>query len=165
MVMIALLNHVLFAQQDLCLILGQHERATRVRNEVWFYLLVLVVAAFVIVAFGLVIRKHLDSPIESSDAEAVLDLSELRKLHRDGQLTDDEYLAARSAALIDSSTYLGDAEIPPAADANPHAPPSKNAGVELGPELLDTPQIPPTPPTDSDNPGPTPQADDPGPKD
>ncbi len=163
--MIAVLNHVLLAQQGLWLTLGQTPRATRLRNDVWFYLVVLVAASAAIVALGLVIRKYLAGPIESSDGEAMFDLSELRKLHRNGQLTDDEYLAARSAALIDSGSYIHDTGPSPAAALTTPTQPVSSPGVELGPELLGPPQSPTDPPIESDNTDPDPTADDIEPKD
>jgi hypothetical protein len=134
------------------LLLGQSARIARAQNDVWLYLIVLVVGALVIVVIGLIARKVFADPIESSEGEAVFDLSELRRLHRAGQLTDDEYEAAKAAVLMDGASFLAQA---PAAAERPARPgglrPADDPGVELGPELLGPS---PTPPNgdEADNP-------------
>ncbi len=87
--------------------LGQASRASRAANEIWFYLLMLVALTVVVVVVGLVARKYLAGPIEPSGGETVFDLSDLRRLHREGHLSDEEYRAARAAVLIDGNSNLG----------------------------------------------------------
>ncbi len=113
--------------------LAQSSRTARAQGEIWFYLVLLVIAAAIVVMVGLAVRKALLDPIESSAEEAVLDLSELRRLHREGKLSDEEYLAAKQAILSAGANVLhGD-----------------DQEVDLGPELLDTPDIPAPPESES----------------
>lgn len=130
---------------NLTFTLGQSARAARAQSEVWFYLIMLVVAAVVITAIGLVARKYLTEPIEASEGQAVFDLSELRRLHRLGQLTDDEFEAAKAAVLKDGAGYMSK---PPTGAEWPAPRPPSGPDVELGPELLE----PYTPPPHGDGP-------------
>lgn len=134
------------------LALGQSARAARAQDEVWFYLVVLVIAAVVITVIGLVARKVLSDPIEASEGQAVFDLSDLRKLHRQGQLTDDEYEAAKAATLMDGASFMGKDSAGAPRSVRPAHRPLDDPGVELGPELLD-PAPPPQGSDESDNPG------------
>ncbi len=162
---VALLNQALFAQQGLLRLLGQTPRLERANDNLRFYLTALAIAFIVIAVVAAIARKYLAGGIESDDGEAIFDLSELRQQHRDGQLTDDEYLAARAAALNVGGTYLGN-DLPradPGADPTPR--PAGGAGVDLGPELLDTSKTTPKTPEESDNSDDAPPADDTEPKD
>ncbi len=170
---VAAVNLTVWVMHGLLLPLGLSARSERATNHVWFYLAMLMACAVVIVGLGLVARKYLAGPVESSKNRAKFDLSDLRRMHREGELSDDEYLAARAVALADSGVYLDDT----AATANPSAIASNNpgvpgstskppnrSGVELGPELMDDPQAPPQPPAppdDSDNPDQAPPTDGP----
>jgi hypothetical protein len=162
---VAVFNHVQSAPQGLLLTLGQSARATRATSDLWFYLSALTVCFVVIVAAGLIARRYLAGPIESSDGEAMFDLSELRRLHREGRLTDEEYLAARGAVLNDGNAYLGEA----GSQTSPHAAtptgPPAGAGITLGPELLDSPHTPGDGPAEPDNTDPDPRTDGSGPRD
>jgi hypothetical protein len=136
-------------------LLGQSARAAKATNDIWFYLAVLVVASVVIVAVGLVLRKMLAGPIEAAQGEAVFSLSDLRRMHREGMLTDEEYRAARSATLVESGLSPDSSGAPkPAAARRETGPPATEVVEEsrLGPELLD-PKGPPAPGSDSDNSG------------
>ncbi len=140
------------AATNLTLTLGQSARAARAQDDVWFYLIVLVIAAVVITVIGLVARKVLSEPIEASQGEAVFDLSELRKLHRQGQLTDDEFEAAKAAVLMNGSDYLGRDSTGAERSAWPIPRPPGDPDIELGPELLG-PSTPGPGHGESDNPG------------
>ncbi len=148
--------------------LGQSTRIEQATSKVNFYLIVLTCTFLALAVVGLIARKIFHGPIESDDQEAVLNLSDLRRMHRDGELTDDEYLAARSAALAESGVYVDNdppngpgsdsavtqtggsvAKADPATGAGPGGGP----GVELGPELLDKPDTPPKDEDKPDNPG------------
>lgn len=134
-------------------LLGQAANANQLRDDIWFYLIVLVIASCVIVVFGLIARKLLNSPIESNDADAVIDLAKLRRMHRDGELTDAEFQAARNAVLMGSTDLLSttsdnlDPTPDPPPEVSPEAPthyspdphPTPSKDIELGPELLPPP--------------------------
>lgn len=138
------------AVSNLTFTLGQSARAARAQGDIWFYLAVLVAAAVVIAVIGLVARKYLSEPIEATEGEAVFDLSELRRLHRLGQLTDDEYEAAKAAVLINGADYLGTDSTGAPRPARPAPRPTGDPDIELGPELLG-PTTPPLPPGEPDN--------------
>jgi len=157
---VALLNQAIFAQQDFLLTLAQSPRLERATNNLRFYLTVLAITFIVIAVVAAVARKYLAGPVEPSQGEAIFDLSELRRLHREGQLSDDEYLAARAAALKDSRARLGDDAPQPDTDAAPARPRPAHPGIELGPELLDPPGNTPGTPAVSDNPDKAPPPDD-----
>ncbi len=114
-------------------VLAQSARAARATNDIWMILTILVVASILIVAVALIVRKMLLGSDEASAGEAIFDLSELRRLHREGSLTDEEFQAARAAALMDGTGYLGGEQ----ASASATPPSAKSSqDVELGPELL-----------------------------
>ncbi len=166
---VALLNHTLIGTPGLLLPLGQSARLERATSNLWFYLPALTVLVILIAAVGLVARKYLTGPIQSSGGDAVFDLSELRQLHHEGHLSDDEYLAARSAALSEGGSFLGDAgkQADPQSDPStrPRNRPPNRSGIHLGPELLDTPHATPEPRAESDNLDDNPPAKDIEPKD
>jgi hypothetical protein len=143
---------MLTAAFNLTFTLGQSARATRAQGDIWFYLIVLVAAAVVIAVIGLVARKYLSEPIEASEGEAVFDLSELRKLHRQGQLTDDEFEAAKAAVLMNGADYLGKDSTGAERPARPAPRPAGDTDIELGPELLG-PNTPPEQAGEPDNGG------------
>ena len=140
------------AVSNLTFTLGQSARASRAQGDIWFYLVVLVAAAVVIAVLGLLARKYLSGPIEASEGEAVFDLSELRKLHRQGQLTDDEFEAAKAAVLMNGADYLGHDSTGAPRPARTAPRPAGDPDIELGPELLG-PSIPPPTPGEPDNAG------------
>ncbi len=160
---VAALNPILSADSGLWPLLAQTQRTARNQSDIWFYLSVLVVAAFVVITIGLVARKMLGGPIGAGEGESVFDLSELRRLHRAGQLTDEEFQVARAAALKESTGYLGEAA--PPADGAPRAK-SGSHDIDLGPELVDTPDPPQPPdaPDESDKPDGDPEPTDNPPK-
>ncbi|MEZ6193043.1 MAG: SHOCT domain-containing protein [Phycisphaerales bacterium] len=127
---------MLTAAFNLTFTLGQSARTARAQGDIWFYLGVLVVAAVVIAVIGLIARKYLSEPIEASEGEAVFDLSELRKLHRHGQLTDDEFEAAKAAVLMNGADYLSKDSTGAERPTRPTPRPAGDADIELGPELL-----------------------------
>lgn len=142
--------------------LGQASRASRAANEIWFYLLMLVALTVVVVVVGLVARKYLAGPIEPSGGETVFDLSDLRRLHREGHLSDQEYQAARAAVLIDGNSNLGNEPqaqpTPPARmpeqPSDSHLDTPDTPDTELGPELLDRPHPTDAPGPDASHEGP-----------
>ncbi len=143
----AVCNLALSISADLPSVLAQSARAKRASGDVLEYLAILLVAAIVIVAIGLIARKYLAGPIESTEGEAVFDLSELRRMHREGVLNDEEFQAARAAALIGGAEML----TPPAdasdtsndtTDAAPTEQPG-HAAPPLGPGAPDDPADPP----------------------
>lgn len=127
------------------LLLGQSARTARAQNDIWLYLIVLVVGALLIVVIGLIARKVFADPIEASEGETVFDLSELRRMHRAGQLTDEEYQAAKAAVLMDGAGFLSRAPAAgPERSAGPGGlRPADDPDVELGPELLGPSPTPP----------------------
>lgn len=153
------LNPILTADSGLWPLLAQTQRTAQNQSDIWFYLIVLVVGAFVVITIGLVARKMLGGPIETGEGGSVFDLSELRRLHREGQLTDEEFQVARAAALKESTGYLG--EDAPPTDEAPRAKPGSH-DIDLGPELVDTPDPPEPPdtPEESDKPGGGPEPTD-----
>ncbi len=118
-------------------------RSSRATSKIHFYLIILTVTFLALAVIAMVLRKYLANPIEPSAGEAVFSLSDLRRMHRDGELTDDEYLAARAAALAESGVQVEGAALPADGPGKPKGP----AGVDLGPELLspDDLDAPPTP--------------------
>lgn len=146
---VAAINPIHAAGISLWPMLAQSTRTVRNQNDIWFFLIVLVVAAFVIAIIGLIARKMLGSPIESNEGEPVFDLLELRRLHRGGQLTDEEFQTARAAAIKDSTGYQDEAADTTATEA-PRATPGSH-DIDLGPELLDG-SDPPDAPDESDKP-------------
>jgi hypothetical protein len=157
---IAALNPIQSAGQGLWLMLAQSARGVQARDDVVLYVIVLVVAVFVIMTIGLIARKILSGPIESSESEAMFDLSELRRQHREGRLTDEEFQIARAVALRDGSGLMAAAAAPAPAEALLAA--AADTDQELGPELLDTPDTPDPPdsPNEDDKPDPDPKAPD-----
>jgi len=157
---VTMYDQAAYAWQGTAPLLGQSARAAKAANDIWFYLAVLVVASIVIVAVGLVLRKMLSGPVEAAQGEAVFSLSELRKMHREGMLTDEEFQAARSAALAESGLSA-----PSGGEPRPVTAPKPSSHVveesQLGPELLD-PQDPTPPGGDSDNPRDNPPGADSG---
>ena len=133
-------------------LLAQSARANQARSEIWFYLLMLVLASCVIVVFGLIARKLLTSPIESGDAAAVIDLAELRRMHREGKLSDEEFQAARAAALMGSAALLTPASDTAEEDTDasddpdsPPSPPPPDVTPEVAPDVA--PEVPPQAPS------------------
>jgi hypothetical protein len=157
---IPVLNLTLRVTHALWLPLAQSARSTRASNHVWFYLAALVGCIVVLVGLGYFVWRCITRPIESHGGEAAFNLSDLRRMHRQGELSDDEYLAARAVALAASGVDLGE----PAQDVHPTASaprqPLNRSGVELGPELLDPPEKPPDASAESDNPNQAPPTDD-----
>ena len=143
---------MLTAVSNLTFTLGQSARTVRAQNDVWFYLVVLVAAGVVIAVIGLIARKYLSGPIEASEGEAVFDLSELRRLHRQGQLTDDEFEAAKAAVLMNGADYLGKDSTGAERPTRPIPRPAGDPDIELGPELLG-PSTPPPQTGEPDNGG------------
>lgn len=143
---------MLTAVFNLTFTLGQSARTARAQDDIWFYLIVLVIAAVVIAVIGLVARKYLSDPIDASEGEAVFDLSELRRLHRQGQLTDEEFQAAKAAVLMDGAGYLGRDSTGAERSARPAPRPAGDPDIELGPELLG-PSTPGPGPAEPDNGG------------
>lgn len=143
---------MLTAVFNLTFTLGQSARSVRAQNDVWFYLIVLVAAGVVIAVIGLVARKYLSGPIEATEGEAVFDLSELRRLHRMGQLTDDEFQAAKAAVLMNGADYLAKDSTGAQRPARPATRPAGDPDIMLGPELLG-PSTPPSHTDESDNGG------------
>jgi len=93
-------------------VLAQSARATRASGDIWFYLTLLVLAAIVVVIIGLIARKVLNAPIEAAEGETIFDLSDLRRLHRAGQLNDEEFESAKAAILGQSASLLKDPDTP-----------------------------------------------------
>jgi len=164
----AAFNLTLSTAGSLSVLLAQTTRIEQATSKVNFYLIILTCTFLVLAVLGLIARKLFNSPIESSDQDAALSLSDLRRMHREGELTDDEYLAARAAALAESGVYVSDTPSGNAAsasatdptdqdDAEPGTRPDTHLGagpgVELGPELLDGPEEPPESEPKPDNPG------------
>lgn len=151
---VAALNPIFTMTLGLSPALAQSARYAHVQNDVWFYLILLVAAAIVVTIIGLIARKILTGPIEAAEGETVFDLSELRRLHREGRLTDAEYQAARAATLKQGANLLTDHVPDPQAPASPPSPDTVGRpGVELGPELLDRPKPPGSDRGESDKPG------------
>ncbi len=142
------LNPIHTAGSSLWPMLAQSARTARNQDDIWFYLIVLVIAAFAIAIIGLVARKMLASPIASGEGESIFDLSELRRLHREGRLTDEEFQTARATVLKDSAGYLDETDTT-AAEAPRVTPGSHD--IDLGPELMDA-SDPPDDPDESDKP-------------
>ncbi len=162
------LNLTLSTAYGQSIVLGQLSRIDQATSKVNFYLIILMCTFLTLAVVGLVARKIFNSPIESSDEDAALNLSDLRRMHREGDLTDDEYLAARAAALAESGVYVSgrgvrggtpeshDDQNPETISHSVELPPiSPGAvpGVELGPELMDSRDEPPEPESKPDNPG------------
>ena len=114
-------------------VLAQSARAARATNDIWMILAILVAAAVIIIVVALIVRKMLLGSDEASAGEAIFDLSELRRLHREGSLTDEEFQAARAAALMDGTGYLGGRT-----GFSSHCPPvgKKQPGCGTGPRVV-----------------------------
>jgi len=140
-----------FAWQGFPFLLGQSVRAAKASADIWFYLLILVVASMIVVTLGLVLRKKLSVPIESARGETAFNLSDLRKLHRLGLLSDEEFQAAKAGALAESGVPPVSGTVPKAAPKTGQNPLGAVDESLLGPELLDRKGSPP-PTGDSDNP-------------
>lgn len=165
---LAAANLIQSAAHGLPPLVGQLTRIEQATSKVNFYLIILTCTFLALAVVGLIARKIFNSPIESSDEEAVLSLSDLRRMHREGDLTDDEYQAARAAALAESGVYIGGEgtddgatgqtvnqdpkKVTPDED-HPDTDPAVDPGVELGPELLNDPDGPTGPGNKPDNPG------------
>lgn len=155
---VAGLNHILGAWPWWAGVLGQTARTAQARSDIWWNLGLLTAMAAMMVVIGLIARKLLADPIESSNARAVFSLSDLRRLHREGQLSDEEFQAAKAAVIAGTSAQLKDDDAPQTPAKN-RAPLTDDTA--LGPELLD-PSAPPDRPAESDNPPGIPPKDKPG---
>ena len=157
--------------------LGQITRIEQATSRINFYLIVMTCTFLALAVVGLIARKWFNSPTDAAQDESTFNLSDLRRMHRDGELTDDEYLVARAAALAESGVYSDKeasdtstsesgvtqnepsnprndkptSDLPASQPGRPGGP--GGPGVELGPELLDTPETPPEPNDKPDNPG------------
>ena len=156
---VTMLQNMFCARQGFTPLLGQSTRVAKAQEDIWFYALLLAAAFLVCGVAAVLVRKWLTSPIESSQGQAVLDLSQLRRMHRDGMLTDQEYEAARSVALAET----GVAPSPDKPSATPlnASPAAVVDESDLGPELLDRSNPPdPGPTSDNQDPdGPEPESD------
>ncbi len=132
------LNHAMGVWPAAGLVLGQSTQTVQTSHDILFALGLLTAAAAAIVIIGLVVWKKLGDPIESSDAGAVFDLSELRRLHREGQLSDEEFQAAKAAAILDGTAAFLPKETPEQPTAADEIP-IEDDNASLGPELLDDP--------------------------
>lgn len=122
-------------------ILAQTQRQS---IEILQWLGVLLVVAAVIAVAGLIARRLL-LPRKDDDQAAVgagFTLADLRQMHRDGQLTDEEFAAARGRMVAQSRAALRDDDPGDDRLSTSDAPVgSANAG-----------EVPPRGPTEPDNP-------------
>ncbi len=78
------------------------------------YMLLLILIAFVTVAslVGLWLYRRMTRPLEDDQPEAGFTLSDLRRLHREGQMSDEEFERARGR-LIAAVKYNANEPSPP----------------------------------------------------
>jgi len=88
--------------------LAQSSRTTSSVADILLYLGIIVAAAIVLVIVGVIVRKR----FQDDDAPAMptaFTLSDLRQMHQQGQLTDEEFDRAKKAMLARSrAAYQGD---------------------------------------------------------
>lgn len=125
--------------------------------DIMFWLGVLLVICIVGFVFVTWLKKRLDAE-EAESLGSVMDsfgLSDLRRLHREGQLSDEEFERAKHKMLVAAGAIEPDAEDDDTDDAEPDTPASPSAEVKpqpangsvdldepLGPELLPDTQTP-----------------------
>ncbi len=77
-------------------------------GEVMIWLGVLLVAAVLIGVIGYMLRKRLLGGDDGEETIQPFTLADLRRLHREGQLSDEEYERAKAAMIAQTRSAFGD---------------------------------------------------------
>jgi hypothetical protein len=83
------------------------------------WLLVIAALAAVIVVVAVIVRRRLMADEEEEDAGPGFMLADLRRLHREGQLSDEEFATAKAAMIARSRALLHEDETGPANEDRP----------------------------------------------
>jgi len=106
--------------------LAQTGRSLSAVGDILLYLGIIVGAAILLVVIGLVVRKKFQADDEPA-IRTSFTLSDLRQMHQQGQLTDEEFDRAKKA-LIARSRAAYDADDGP--EPEPTPPPEDTAGLD-----------------------------------
>ena len=115
------------------LLLGQAgPGAQRSVQEIYWWLGAIVIAALALAIVGLIVRRLVMGPKEDKGDEGFM-LSDLRRLHREGNLSDEEYRSARTTMIAQGRALL-DKEEPDQVGSGPEANDQPPSGSDAGPE-------------------------------
>lgn len=91
--------------------LAQQQAAAQT-GDIFFWLGMLLVASLVIILVAVIVRKRIMSHAQST-ADQAFTLSDLRRMHQQGHMTDEEFARAKAAMIAQNRARLekqGDAD-------------------------------------------------------
>lgn len=91
--------------------------AQRSVQEIYWWLSAIVIAALALAIVGLIVRRLVMGPKEDKGNEGFM-LADLRRLRREGNLSDEEYRSARTTMIAQGRALL-DKEAPDQAGSGP----------------------------------------------
>ncbi len=140
------------------MIIAQNDVVANTR-DIYSLLLILIVVAAAIGLFGFWLYRRLTRPLTEDEPEAGFTLSDLRRLHKEGQISDEEFARARGRLIagvkldaadggVDAGVKLGVVEV----DATNISPENDDFGGLNSPihppdPPLNPPSTPPQPPS------------------
>ena len=75
--------------------------------DIMFWLMWLVVGAGALIVLGVIARKIIKGPPDERNTGIAFSISDLRRMHREGQLSDEEFERAKGAIIANSSFVMG----------------------------------------------------------
>ena len=110
-----------------------HPRQQFVGQTIWMLGLI-AVGAVVLVGAAMIAYRHFNRQIKAADDEPFT-LTDLRRMHREGQLTDEEFERAKAVMIARGRALLGDTDSAPASATvdSDKAAPADSDKAEDGP--------------------------------
>jgi len=78
--------------------------------DIMMTLVWIVLGAAALIVLGVVARKILKGPPDEPNTGITFSISDLRRMHREGQLSDEEFERAKAAIIANSSFAMGGGE-------------------------------------------------------